>query len=173
VIANRTATLDFSQSFEAALATDAAGLQLVPQPSGVPADDGDAVAPPEDLCPATPPGQTADENGCAASQLDDDGDSVSNASDLCPFWAAPAFTDTDGDGRGDACECTDQNGDGHNTVSDLIAINLAIFNPGQATPLCDGNNDGACSVSDIIAANIEIFSPTNTSTCERQPLPGP
>jgi hypothetical protein len=26
---------------------------------------------------------------------------------------------------------------------------------------------------DSLAANIEIFSPTNTSTCARQPVPGP
>jgi hypothetical protein len=28
-------------------------------------------------------------------------------------------------------------------------------------------------VNDILAANIEIFSPTSTSTCTRQPVPGP
>jgi hypothetical protein len=58
-------------------------------------------------------------------------------------------------------------------VADLVGINLAIFNPGLATPLCDGNNDGACNVADIVAANGEIFSPTSTSTCARQPAPGP
>jgi len=65
------------------------------------------------------------------------------------------------------------NGDGRNTVSDLVAINVAIFNPALVTPLCDGNNDGKCDVNDIIAANTEIFSPGNTSTCARQPVPGP
>jgi hypothetical protein len=93
--------------------------------------------------------------------------------ETCPFYASPDQTDTDGDGRGDACECTDQNGDGLNTVSDLLAINQAIFNPSLVTPLCDGNNDGDCNVGDILAANVEIFSPGNTSTCSRQPVPGP
>jgi hypothetical protein len=83
------------------------------------------------------------------------------------------LADTDADGRGNECECSDQNGDGRNTVADLVAINLAIFNPAQATPLCDGNGDGLCRVSDIVAANAEIFSPTSTSTCPRQPIPGP
>jgi hypothetical protein len=104
---------------------------------------------------------------------DSDGDGIADAADNCPFFANPVQTDTDGDGRGDACECTDQNGDGENTVSDLVAINVAIFNPALATPLCDGNNDGECDVNDLIAANIEIFSPTSTSTCGRQPVPGP
>jgi microsomal dipeptidase-like Zn-dependent dipeptidase len=104
---------------------------------------------------------------------DTDGDGILDAGDNCPSYPAGSFADTDGDGRGDECECTDQNGDGHNTVSDLVAINLAIFNPALATPLCDGNNDGLCNVNDIIAANIEIFSPTSTSTCARQPVPAP
>jgi hypothetical protein len=93
--------------------------------------------------------------------------------DNCPYYETSNLADTDGDGRGDACECTDQNGDGRNTVADLVGINLAIFNPGLVTPLCDGNNDGLCNVNDIIAANVEIFSPGNTSTCARQPSPGP
>jgi len=110
---------------------------------------------------------------CPELGLDDDSDGTCDDSDNCPFFSNPLQSDTDQDGRGDACECTDQNGDGENTVADLVAINLAIFNPSLVTPLCDGNNDGVCNVSDIIAANIEIFSPTNTSTCARQPVPGP
>jgi hypothetical protein len=58
-------------------------------------------------------------------------------------------------------------------VADLIAINAAIFDPDLRTPLCDGNFDRRCDISDIIAANIEAFSPGNTSTCSRQPIPGP
>ena len=105
--------------------------------------------------------------------FDRDGDAIVDAADDCPFFANPGQVDTDHDGRGNACECTDQNGDGRNTVSDLVAINTAIFNPASATPLCDGNNDRKCDVNDILAANLEIFSPGNTSTCARQPVPGP
>jgi hypothetical protein len=104
---------------------------------------------------------------------DTDGDGIPNASDRCPLFATADQTDTDGDGRGNACECSDQNLDGRNTVADLVAINQAIFNPALVTPLCDGNNDGNCSVADMVAANQEIFSPTSTSTCSRQPVPGP
>jgi hypothetical protein len=108
-----------------------------------------------------------------AADADRDGDGISDGSDNCPFFANADQLDTDGDLRGDACECTDQDQNGRNTVADLVAINLAIFNPATVTPLCDGNNDGNCNVNDIIAANVEIFSPTSTSICARQPLPGP
>jgi len=103
----------------------------------------------------------------------DDGDAVPDASDNCPFFANPDQIDANGNGRGNACECGDQDGNGSVAVSDLIAINLAILNPALVTPLCDANGDGLCNVSDIIGANLEIFSPGNTSTCERQRLPGP
>src|SRR5262245_46554499 len=105
--------------------------------------------------------------------LDPDHDGIADAADNCPFWAQVSSADNDGDKRGNECECTDQTGDGLNTVNDLVAINTAIFNPGLVTPLCDGNNDGLCNVNDILAANLEIFSPTNTSICGRQPFPGP
>jgi len=111
--------------------------------------------------------------GAYEASTDHDGDGIPNSSDNCPFFATGNLADADGDGRGDPCECTDQNGDGLNTVQDIVAINAAIFNPSLATPLCDGDADGQCNVSDIIAANVEIFSPGNTSTCARQPVPGP
>ena len=110
-------------------------------------------------------------NGNAVGPEDQDG--IAPGSDNCPFFANPPQADTDLDGRGDACECGDQSGDGLNTVADLVAINLAIFDPRLATPLCDANGDRACNVADIVAANIEIFSPTSTSTCAAQPVPGP
>jgi hypothetical protein len=110
---------------------------------------------------------------CGTGTSDGDCDGLQGAADNCPNYAQQSSADTDADGRGNECECTDQNGDGRNTVADLVAINLAIFNPSLVTPLCDGNNDGACNVNDIIAANVEIFSPTSTSICARQPVPGP
>jgi hypothetical protein len=104
---------------------------------------------------------------------DDDGDGFNFAADLCPSWPQTSQTDTDQDGRGNECECGDQNGDGLNTVSDMLAINHAIFNPALATALCDANGDSECNVGDIVAVNIDLFSPENTSTCARQPTPGP
>jgi hypothetical protein len=109
----------------------------------------------------------------SAAAPDGDGDGIADDGDNCPFYASADLADADGDGRGNVCECGDQNGDGRSTVSDLVAINLAIFNPGLATALCDANGDSLCNVSDIVSTNVEIFSPGNTSTCARQPVPGP
>jgi hypothetical protein len=103
----------------------------------------------------------------------DDGDAIPEASDACPFFADPEQRDTDANGRGDACECGDQDGDGRVAVRDLVAISAAVFDPALASPLCDANGDGRCDVGDVVAANLEIYSPGSTSTCARQPLPGP
>jgi hypothetical protein len=106
---------------------------------------------------------------CATGDGDCDG--RPDASDRCPHFAeADPALDTDADGRGNECECTDQNGDGRNTVADLVAINQAVFKPALAGPLCDGNNDSRCDVQDIVAAQREIFSPGQTSTCSRHPF---
>jgi hypothetical protein len=135
--------------------------------------DGDAVCDAGDV--------DRDNDGCAnpddaapvAPSVDPDLDFLGADCDNCPWFPNAAQADADADRRGDACECGDQNGDGRNTISDLVAINVAIFNPPLATELCDANNDGACNVADIVAANLELFSPGNTSTCARQPTPGP
>jgi hypothetical protein len=96
---------------------------------------------------------------------DADNDGTVDGSDSCPFYSGASGGDTNGDGRGNNCQCSDQTGDGRITVSDLTAINNCIYN-GGCTALCDGNNDGLCNVSDISAANVEIYNP-KTSTCGR------
>jgi hypothetical protein len=103
---------------------------------------------------------------------DGDADGVADELDNCPGFWNPAQGDVDGNGRGDECECGDQNGDERVDVSDLVSINQAIFEPARVTPLCDATNDQLCDVSDIVAANRTIFAP-KTSVCARQPLPGP
>jgi hypothetical protein len=108
-----------------------------------------------------------------ARRLDADFDGISDDADACPYFSDPLQADRDGNGRGDACECGDQSGDGRVDVRDLVAINGAIFDPARITPLCDANNDGLCNVADIVAANAEIFSRRPTSTCARQPVPSP
>jgi streptogramin lyase len=131
-----------------------------------PDDDNDGVVDEADNCPLIANADQSDFEGGG-------GDGVGNACDNCPYWPNADQTDTDRDGRGDACECTDANGDGRNTVSDVVAINRGIFNPALLPALCDGNNNDVCDTPDIIAAVVEIFSPGNTSTCRRQPVPGP
>jgi hypothetical protein len=135
--------------------------------------DGDAVCDAGDVDP--------DNDGCSdpsdaaplSPSTDADLDFLGSDCDNCPAYGNPAQSDTDGDGRGNDCECGDQNGDGRNTVADLVAINLAIFTPALATPLCDANGDRRCDVADIVAARLELFSPGSTSICARQPVPGP
>jgi hypothetical protein len=114
---------------------------------------------------------------CGTGTTDSDCDALQAPGDNCPFFAQTASTDTDTDLRGNECECGDVNQDGRNTVADLVGINGCIFAPNPKPPncvnFCDANNDGLCNVADMIASNQEIFSPTNTSTCARQPVPGP
>jgi hypothetical protein len=108
----------------------------------------------------------------ASYSPDSDSDGLLDDADNCPFFQNPDQVDSNGNGRGNDCECGDQTLNGSVSVADLVAINLAIFNPGLTTPLCDGNNDGRCNVNDIVAANRAIFVP-KISTCVRQPIPGP
>jgi hypothetical protein len=110
--------------------------------------------------------------GVLETTRDADSDGISDDSDRCPFFASASPLDSDGNGRGDDCECGDQNGDGTVSVLDLIAVNAAIFRPELATPLCDANGDARCDVSDISAINAEMFSQGSTSTCARQPVAG-
>jgi hypothetical protein len=97
---------------------------------------------------------------------DRDQDGFPDAEDVCPDWPDDQ-TDTDENGIGDACECGDQNGDGTVDVSDILAVNAAIFDPPQVTPLCDANDDGVCDVGDILAINAKIFGAM--AFCEQFP----
>ena len=104
-----------------------------------------------------------------APDRDRDRDGVPDSLDLCPATPDADQKDTDGNGIGDACECSDQTGNGRVDVFDLIEINKAIYNPRLATPLCDGNDDGLCNISDIVAANLKIFG--QPSYCSAYPKP--
>jgi hypothetical protein len=105
-------------------------------------------------------------------RYDADCNGVADFQDGCPFngeWDQDKDTDGDcsdgvgGDCRLDECECGDQDGNGRVNVSDLVAINVAIFS-GTYRRLCDGNSDLICNISDLVAANVEIFNP-DSSTC--------
>ena len=104
-----------------------------------------------------------------APDPDRDRDGVRDSRDLCPAVPTREQIDTDGNGIGDACECSDQTGDGTVNAADLVAINLAIYKPELAKPLCDGNDDGKCDIADIVAANLKIFG--HPSYCFAWPKP--
>ena len=99
-----------------------------------------------------------------------DGDGTPDSQDNCPDWPN-AQGDADGNGIGDACECGDQNGDATVDISDILAINAAIFDPSQITDLCDTNDDQLCDVNDVIGANAKIFGAD--AYCSRFPTPDP
>jgi hypothetical protein len=100
-----------------------------------------------------------------------DCDGLANDADLCPYFNSRSQTDSDGNGIGDVCECSDQSGDGRVTVADIVEINSAIFSPVRIAPLCDGDNDRQCTVADLVAANLKIYG--DTSHCRRYPAPPP
>jgi hypothetical protein len=127
----------------------------------------------EELIAETPPEDFHSPFGTTIhSQLihfDRDNDGINDAGDSCPDWSNSDQLDADGNGIGDECECGDQNGDGTVDVSDLLAINAAIFDPSLATPLCDTNDDDLCDVQDIIGANAKLFGAP--AYCARYPAP--
>jgi cysteine-rich repeat protein len=121
-------------------------------------------------------------------RYDNDCNGTQDFTDLCPFlteWDQNLDTNGDCPGpacRGNECECGDvvggpnlptggpfRTGDGIVTVSDLVATNIAIFNPLDSTLrslLNDTNNDVDVTVSDIVGTNIEIFRP-DSSVCRQ------
>lgn len=110
--------------------------------------------------------------------VDVDCDGTPNLSDACPWYPStlPEATSFPApsslERRPPACLCGDQSANGALTVTDIIAVNVAIFSPALAHPLCDANNDSRCSVSDLISVNVGIFSP-GTTRCNRHPQPAP
>jgi hypothetical protein len=98
---------------------------------------------------------------------DADLDGIPDDADNCPDFAAADGSDQDGNGIGDKCECGDQNGDGRVDVLDLVAINLAIFEPSRVSPLCDTNEDDVCDVRDVVGALHKIFG--TPAHCSRSP----
>jgi hypothetical protein len=100
---------------------------------------------------------------------DRDLDGTPDVTDNCPDYATADLSDTNADGRGDACECGDQNLSGAINVEDILAINAAVFNPALVTPLCDANGDTLCDIGDILAVSAKLFGAQ--TYCERFAAP--
>jgi hypothetical protein len=107
--------------------------------------------------------------------VDVDCDGTPNDLDACPWYpsSVPAALVSPhplaADPRPAACLCGDLTADGRIDVSDLVAVNTALFVPSRIHPLCDANHDRVCNVSDIVAINRGIFNP-GTTICDRDPL---
>ena len=106
---------------------------------------------------------------------DADGDGVGDGIDNCPFYASADLTDSNGDFRGDVCQCGDANGDGEITPADVQAIVLCAL----GLELCDGSlvdtdGDGATTALDIggTSAVLNGVIPPTALDCPRaSPLP--
>src|SRR5215207_6794511 len=68
--------------------------------------DGDGVSDAADLCPGTHAGTTVNSSGChvLVPPPDADNDGVADTTDNCPNVANDSQTNTDGDGKDDACD---------------------------------------------------------------------
>jgi len=106
---------------------------------------------------------------------DTDGDGVIDDLDNCLFAANPDQLDRGGlgtgspaDGRGDACQCGDVNGDGRVTLTDAVVITRSLLTPPTATlahpELCDvgGSPSPAtqnCSLTDAVILRRALLTP--------------
>jgi hypothetical protein len=85
------------------------------------------------------------ETGAFAFQIDRDRDSLIDQADNCPGISNPEQTDTDGDGKGDACDA-DDDGDGVLDAEDNCPIwsnySQADLDGDGLGDACDGDIDG-------------------------------
>lgn len=162
-----TFNLDYLRKHQSVQDADGDGILADGNGSGVVGDvvcGGGVTTGCDDNCPKTSNANQV--NSLEGANPDKFGD----ACDLCRYFSTTQNIDTNGDGRGDDCQCGDADGNGFVNVSDIVAINYQIFNP-PPSPLCDANNSNTCNVSDLIAVNTAIFSGTATNlTCARHPV---
>jgi hypothetical protein len=91
-------------------------------------------------------------------KLDTDNDGVVDYLDNCVTLSNPAQTDTDHDGKGDACDCRvamtgDVNINGARSTSDIIYLVNFIFKAGPAPLPCPATADVNCSGT-IVSSDI-------------------
>ncbi|TAA41715.1 thrombospondin type 3 repeat-containing protein [Corallincola spongiicola] len=131
-------------------------------------EDSDNIDDAYDRCPDTPEGESVNDEGCSASQIDSDGDGVNDAEDLFPNDPNETL-DTDGDGVGNNSD-DDDDGDGIPDITDfypLISLggltdsdldgipndcNEACVALGMAADL-DDDNDGVDDIADAFPVN--------------------
>jgi hypothetical protein len=77
-----------------------------------------------------------------------DMDGIPDDVDNCVCVTNADQKDTDGDGRGDACECGDFTGDGRVNTTDARLIQRCAVGEFACAELCDVTNDGKCNTTD-------------------------
>ncbi|CAG0955150.1 Alpha-agarase [Methanosarcinales archaeon] len=80
-------------------------------------------------------------------ELDTDGDGVPDSTDNCPSVSNPDQADIDGDGKGDACDTSDDRDTDLDGIKDVVDNCPSVPNPDQADIDGDGKGD-ACDTSD-------------------------
>lgn len=97
-----------------------------------------------------------DDSGVVGDNPCPDGTSA-NCDDNCPNVGNASQVDTNGNGRGNACECGDATGDGNVNVADARDNMLAVLGQKGFGNLCEttGNDPANCNVAD--ARQIMLF----------------
>ncbi len=122
--------------------------------------DGDGAGDACDLCPGTLPAAIVDSSGCSSLQVDPDGDGVCSpaapsggppppctGSDNCPNNVNPSQSDSDADGRGDACDACPGTAaaavtDGNGCSADQVDPDGdGICDPGRVSTFCTGSDN--------------------------------
>jgi len=88
------------------------------------------------------------------TQIDSDGDGILDVNDNCPDVASENQTDTDNDGKGDACD-EDIDGDGKLNMEDNCPL---VANVDQADVDEDGLGDACDSVDDTATVEGDVVS---------------
>lgn len=143
------------------------GLPLPPPPPLADAD-GDGVGDATDTCP-----QVAD-----ATNTDSDADGLGDVCDNCDFAPNVSQLDRGGigagsrpNGRGDACECGDVNGDGSVTIADAVLIQRARLTPPTAVlaqpQLCDVGGSVGCTLADATVLRRALLAPPTANVTEQ------
>ena len=112
----------------------------------------------------------------ASACEDGDGDDVCNASDPCMSYANTDFTDSNGDGIPNECQCGDTGANnGLLQAADAFAIASCVTSPGTCTQdigLSDTDNNGMFQSADAFNVATQVISGSATAytlTCARRP----
>jgi hypothetical protein len=127
--------------------------------------DGDGVADDNDLCPNTPRNETANAQGCSASQRDTDGDGVNDAADLCENTPSGQSVN----GNGCSASQRDSDGDGLNDAVDQCPF-VAGLPVNNGCPDTTPNAFGFTAVSGV-SRNTVVSSNVVTITGIDAPAP--
>ncbi len=151
-------TLKPASAIGAVVNDETAGVSLGGQIVNLESDgDGDGIGDSHDNCPSTH----------NTDQTDTDADDVGQACDNCPFEPNNAGEDiqrdTDGNGRGDACECGNADRSTAVDIFDALHIAQGTLTPPLVTMIhpraCDADGSGTCDIFDALRVAQATLTP--------------